>query len=152
MWATWHIAQTVIQKLVRTLCTKLFCIYGKVFKHGKTSTNRASRGYLVEFIEIDTYTRERALTRRLFWCLLPELRNIERNKNQNNTRVSAGAVCHSSTYLVVVLTRERRFSHINTVSRSPWSHYPDDVSNDCCWPHNYPTIVTRAREKWYLTR
>ena len=46
-----------------------------------------------------------ALTRGLFWCLFPELRSKEGNKQQNNTRVSAEAVRHKSTYIILFLTR-----------------------------------------------
>ena len=45
-----------------------------------------------------------ALTRGLFWCLLPKLRCIAGNKHQNNTRVSAETVRHSSTYIILFLT------------------------------------------------
>ena len=45
-----------------------------------------------------------ALTGGLFWCLFPELRSKEGNKQQNNTRVSPEAVCHESTYINLFLT------------------------------------------------
>ena len=45
-----------------------------------------------------------ALTRVLFWCLFPELRSNEGNKQQINTRVSAYTVRHKSTYIILFLT------------------------------------------------
>ena len=46
-----------------------------------------------------------ALTRGLFLCLFPELRSNEGNEHKNNTRVSAEAVRHESTCIILFLTR-----------------------------------------------
>ena len=46
-----------------------------------------------------------ALTRGLFWCLFPNLRSNERNKYQNNTRLSTEKNRHESTYIILFLKR-----------------------------------------------
>ena len=42
-----------------------------------------------------------ALTRVLFWYLLPSLLRNSRNKHQNNPLVSAQRILHSSTYIIL---------------------------------------------------
>ena len=89
-----------------------------------------------------------------FWCLFLELRK--------NTRVSAETVRHESTYIILSLTRhnesinlwllKRRALHIVPVSHSLGFRSVDDITIDCWWRQNDQTIVTRTRDKWYLTR
>ena len=82
------------------------------------------------------------------------------NKHQNNTRVSAKTVRRKSTYIILFLTRhnvskkwrlKRGSSHIIPVSHSLSLHSADDVTIDWWWRDNDQTIVTRTRDKWYLT-
>ena len=42
-----------------------------------------------------------ALTRVLFWCLLPSLLRNSGNKHQNNPLMSAQTVRHASTYIIL---------------------------------------------------
>ena len=83
------------------------------------------------------------------------------NKHQNNTRVSAKTVRRKSTYIILFLTRhnvskkwrlKRGSSHIIPVSHSLSLHSADDVTIYWWWRDNDQTIVTRTRDKWYLTR
>ena len=81
-------------------------------------------------------------------------------KNQNNTRVSVETVRHESKYIILFLTR--RNESINDARTRIFAHHPvshsltvrsaDDVTIDWRWRHNDQTIVTRTRDKWYLTR
>ena len=78
-----------------------------------------------------------ALTRVLFWCLFPELRSNEGNKHENNTRVSASAVRHKSTYIILFLTRPNK--SINDGNRKIFTHHPRvslDPFTFCWWRHN----------------
>ena len=78
-----------------------------------------------------------ALTRGLFWCLLPELRSNEGNKYQNNTRVSAETVRHENAYIILFLTRHNE--SINEYTTTSFTHRPR-VSlarfSFCWWRHN----------------
>ena len=46
----------------------------------------------------------------------------------------------------------QRSSHIASVSSLCSSRCAADVTIDCWWRYNYPTIVRRVREEWSLTR
>ena len=86
-----------------------------------------------------------ALTRRLFWCLFPELRSNEGNKYQNNTRVSAETVRHESAY--IILFRTRHNESINDYKNTGFTHRSaDNVTIDCWWRHNDQAIAMRSRE------
>ena len=91
-----------------------------------------------------------ALTRGLFWCLIPELRSNEGNKYQNNTRVSAETVRRESTYIILFLTRHNEsindYENDVPVSHSVGFRSADDVTIDCWWRHNDQTIVMRSQE------
>ena len=52
-----------------------------------------------------------ALTRGLFWCLVPELRSNEENKHKNNTRVSTETVRHEIAYIILFLIRHNDDKH-----------------------------------------
>ena len=40
----------------------------------------------------------------LFWCLFPELRSNDGNKQEHNTQVGTETVRHESTYIILFLT------------------------------------------------
>ena len=95
-----------------------------------------------------------ALTRRLFWCLFPELRSNKGNKHQNNTQVSAETVCHKSTYIILFLTWHKQSANDDKNDESYRSspcltrcfHSDGDVTTDCWftsqWPDNCDTITS----------
>ena len=82
------------------------------------------------------------------------------NKYQNNTRVGAKTVRHESTDIIFFLTRH--YESINDDKTTIFTHrlrlslarcsFCWLCHNALQWRHNEQTIVTRAREKWYLTR
>ena len=123
---------------------------------------RTSAGTVVIKVECDIerimYALEwrtvSALTRGLFWCLFPELQSNEGNKHKNNTWVSAEAVCHESTYIILFVTRHDESTNDdknNNLYIAPVSHLlcdrsGDDVIIDCWWRHNDQTSVIRSHE------
>ena len=70
--------------------------------------------------------------KRVILVFIPELRNNEGNKYQNNTQVSAETFCHESTYIILFLTwhkesindEKTRSLHMVYVSHSLGFHCP----------------------------
>ena len=86
------------------------------------------------------------LTRGLFWCLFPELRSNEGNKDQNNTWVSAETVRHESTYIELFLTRYNK-SNNDDKNNDPYTlskcftHSVFVLLLTSHWPDNCDTIT-----------
>ena len=79
-----------------------------------------------------------------FGVYFPELRSNEENKQQNNTRVSAETVHHSSTYIILFLTRQNEstnddkttiFTHRSRVSLTWFSFW--------WWCHNWLLMTSQ---------
>ena len=82
------------------------------------------------------------LTRGLFWCLFPELRSTQGNKNQNNPRVIAETVRHESTYIILFLTRYNE--SINDNATTIFTHRPrvSLTQFSFCWWHHNRLLMT----------
>ena len=77
------------------------------------------------------------------------------NSSERISNPSRGYIRHFiSLHDIITLnmTIKRQSSHIDSVSRSPCLSSAGDVTINCWWHHNDPTIVIRARVKSYLTR
>ena len=106
-------------------------------------------------IHVLSWRTVNALTRGLFWCLFPELRN---------TQITLEWVHKQFVTRVLVLFYflhdirinqwdwKLRSSCIAIVFRSLCLCSVDDVTIDCWWRLNYPTSVTWPRDKWHLAR
>ena len=78
------------------------------------------------------------LTRGLFWCLFPELRNNKENKHQNNTQMSTQIVCHKCvTYTIKILTLHNESINNNkTIIFTNRPGYTQAHVTFCWWHHS----------------
>ena len=91
-----------------------------------------------------------ALTKGLYWCLFPELRNNEVNIKQNNTQMSAWTVRHESTYIIKFLTRhnESMNNDKNDVLHTLVTRVSLARFTICWWRHSRLLVTSQWPENW----